>query len=178
MKQSFLKDEILTLRAPEQSDLEKLFIWENDSSQWHVGNAIAPYSHKQLWDYIEDYDADIFRSRQLRFIIVENKTSKPIGTIDLFDFDPINRHATLGILIEKEYRHYGYAFRALNLICVYCSEHLGIHSLLAVTAKGNLPALGLFKKTGFDTCGCLRSWIRLGNTYEDAVLLQKRFEVG
>lgn len=177
MKQSFLKGDILILRAPEMEDLEKLFIWENDSSLWHVGNAVAPYSHKQLWDYIDGYEADIFKSRQLRFVIVENETGLPIGTIDLFDFDPINRHASIGIIIDSEYRRKGYASYALNLLCTYCSVHLGIHALLAVTEKDNQSALNLFKKCDFDTCGCLQSWIRRGNRYNDVVFLQRRFNV-
>ena len=117
MKQHLLSDEMLTLRAPEMSDLDMLFLWENDSSLWHVGNAIAPYSRKQLWEYIETYVADIFATRQLRFIIQENNNEKPIGTIDLFDFDPINRHASLGIYIQEDYRQKGYAKRAIEILC-------------------------------------------------------------
>lgn len=175
MKQPFLRNDILTLRAPETEDLEKLFIWENDSSLWHIGNAIAPYTHKQLWDYIDSYEADIFKSRQLRFVIVKNDTNTPIGTIDLFDFDPINRHASIGILIDNEYRGNGFASSAINLLCTYCNEHIGIHSLLAITEKSNLGGINLFRTCGFDTCGSLRSWVRHGNTYNDAIIFQKQF---
>ena len=84
MKHQLLSDEKLSLRAPEMSDLDMLFLWENDSSLWHVENAVAPYSRKQLWEYIDTYVADIFATRQLRFIIQENYTKTPIGTIDLF----------------------------------------------------------------------------------------------
>ena len=50
MKQAMLVDEALVLRAPEMNDLDMLYLWENDSEQWNVGNAVAPYSRKQLWD--------------------------------------------------------------------------------------------------------------------------------
>ncbi len=176
MKPSFLKDEILTLRAPEMSDLEMLFIWENDCSLWHVANTIAPYTHHQLWEYIDTYEADIFKSRQLRFVIVENSNNIPIGTVDLFDFDPVNRHASVGILIDSLHQGKGYATHALDLLASYCNEHIGMHSLLAITEKSNQSAINLFKKCGFDTCGCLRSWIRRANTYGDAVVFQKLFK--
>lgn len=175
MAQRLLSDEIINLRAPEPADLDLMFIWENDSSLWHIGNAVAPYSHKQLWDYIENYDADIFSSRQLRFIVEENASGMAVGTIDVFDFDPVNRHASLGILIDEPYRGQGIARRAVNLLCEYCAVHIGIHSLTAISDKENIPGQNTFKSCGFSTSGCLRSWIRCGNTYHDAVIMQKLF---
>ena len=176
MNQAFLQDDTLVLRAPEMGDLDTLFAWENDSSLWHVGNTIAPYTHRQLYEYIDTYEADIFKSRQLRFIIIEKESGTSVGAIDLFDFDPINRHASMGILISADYREKGYAGKAISLLCHYCSTHIGMHSLTAVTEKTNNSAINLFKKCGFDTCGCLRSWIRRGNIYNDAVLFQILFK--
>lgn len=171
-----LKDEEIMLCAPEMEDLERLFIWENDASMWNVGNAIAPYSHKQLWDYIENYEADIFKSRQLKFIIKKIVGGDLLGEIDVFDFDPVNRHASLGILIDVEHRNMGYATRAIELVCEYCSRHIGIHSLLAITEVVNVAGQSAFKKAGFLSNGCLRSWVRRGNSYNDAVVLQRLFE--
>ena len=93
-----IHDDILMLRALEPTDLDVLYQWENDAELWHTSATITPFSRKQLWDYIENYDGDIFRTRQLRFIIVEISTNQPIGTIDLYDFDPVNSRANVGIL--------------------------------------------------------------------------------
>lgn len=175
MTQILLCDEIIGLRAPEPEDLDLLYMWENDSSLWNVGNAVAPYSRKQLWEYIETYEPDIFKSRQLRFVITERAESKPVGTIDLYDFDPVNRHAFVGILMDTRYRKKGVARRAVTLLSEYCRVHLGMHSLLAVTAVGNEGGLRLFSSCGFRSCGCFRSWIRKGNIYEDAIILQRLF---
>lgn len=172
MKQAMLVDEALVLRAPEMNDLDMLYLWENDSEQWNVGNAVAPYSRKQLWDYIDTYEADIFASRQMRFVIEEKSSHKAIGTIDVFDFDPVNRHASVGIYIDVNARKQGYAKRAIDLLCEYCFTHIGMHSLTALTAVNNEPAQRLFKACRFKTCGCLRSWVRIGNQYEDVVVLQ------
>lgn len=175
MCQALLNDEIVVLCAPEPDDLEQLFVWENDASLWNVGNAVAPYSHKQLWDYINDYEADIFKSRQLKFIIKLKSTGESVGEIDVFDFDPVNRHASVGVLIDGSYRKKGYAYRALKLLCDYCDRHLGMHSLIALTELGNDAAQALFKKAKFEANGCLKSWVRHGNAYKDVVVLQKLF---
>ena len=170
-----MQNDKISLRAPEPQDLDMMYLWENDSSLWNVGNAVAPYSRKQLWDYIEGYEADIFKSRQLRFVIVDNASGNAVGAIDLYDFDPVNRHASVGILVDSRYRGQGVARSAVSLLCDYCSVHLGMHSLIAVTSRSNDGGVALFHSCGFDACGCLRSWIRQGNIYEDAVLLQRLF---
>ncbi len=176
MADSLLSDEKIFLAAPEPADLEQLFLWENDTSLWNVGNAVAPYSHKQLWDYIETYEADVFKSRQLKFIIKLNDTGEAVGEIDVFDFDPVNRHASIGVLIDSRFRNKGYASRAVAILCRYCSEHIGMHSLLALTEQENSAAQSLFKKAGFSANGCLKSWIRRGDTYKDVVVLQRLFK--
>lgn len=176
MAQPFLSDKTIILRAVEPDDLDTIFLWENDTSLWNVGNAIAPYSRKQLWDYINDYEADIFKSRQLKLIVSDIVTGDKLGAIDIFDFDPANRHASIGILIDTKHRGKGYAKRAINLVCEYCHKHIGMHSLTSIAEKDNAASINTFKSCGFATCGCLRSWIRHGNSYADAVMLQKVFE--
>ena len=64
-----LTDGTITLRAPEPADLDRLYVWENDTTLWSVGRAIAPYSRQQLADYIAGYDADIHSAGQLRLMI-------------------------------------------------------------------------------------------------------------
>ena len=51
IQEEILSDGTLTLRAVELSDVDILYRWENDTTQWITNNAFAPYSRKQLWDY-------------------------------------------------------------------------------------------------------------------------------
>ena len=73
-----LQDNEIRLRAPEPSDLDRMYIWENDPALWPFGSAMAPFSRKQLSDYIESYDGDIFASRQLRLVIERVADSEPV----------------------------------------------------------------------------------------------------
>ena len=82
-----LSDDKIRLRALEPTDLDVLFAWENDASLWAVGSTIAPFSRKQLWDYIENYDNDIFSARQLRFMVEDVENGNAVGMVDLFDFE-------------------------------------------------------------------------------------------
>ncbi len=168
-----LNDDKLLLRALEPTDLDVLFHWENDTELWRAGSTIAPFSRKQLWDYIESYDADIFSSRQLRLMIVEKETEMRVGMIDLFDFDPINNRAYLGLLIDKNYNKKGYGFRTIKIIEDYCLKCIRLHQLIAIIATDNTPCISLFENLGYENTGNLKSWIKRDFGYIDAKLYQK-----
>lgn len=167
-----LTDRLITLRALEPSDLDILYKWENDTSLWEVGASIAPYSRKQLWDYIENYDGDIFNAHQLRMMIVSNSTGEAVGTIDLYDFDPVDRRAAIGVLIGTDHARNGYGSAAVRLILEYAATAIGMHQLYVYVPADNKPSLELFRKCGFKTAGCLRSWLRRANSYADVVIMQ------
>lgn len=167
-----LSDQRITLRAPEPDDLELLYAWENDTRLWTVGRANAPYSRSQLAEYISNYDADIYSQRQLRMIIVENATSQAIGAIDLYDFDPVNLRAGVGILVDSSHGNSGFASAAICLLERYCSVRLGLHQLWAIVPDDNSACLALFRKAGYVTCGHMKSWIRCGRSYTSALMFQ------
>ncbi len=56
----------ITLRAVEPTDVDCLYIWENDPSLWPHGSTRAPLSRFQLSEYATGYDADPYSARQLR----------------------------------------------------------------------------------------------------------------
>ena len=168
-----IQNNILMLRALEPTDLDVLYRWENDVDLWHTSATITPFSRKQLWDYIENYDGDIFRTRQLRLMIEEISSKDVIGTIDLYDFDPINSRANVGILIDKDYQGKGYGKMALNLLENYCREYISINQLVATVATDNIQSLSLFHVLDYNEVGVMKSWLKRGTKFIDAILLQK-----
>lgn len=50
----------IRLRAPELSDLERIFIWENDSELWHLSHTLLPFSAFAIEQYILNEQADIY----------------------------------------------------------------------------------------------------------------------
>ena len=167
-----LKDELITLRALDAADLEDMLKWENDTRLWDVSSTIAPYSKQILWEYLNNYDGDIYKNRQIRFIIQENSTGKSIGAIDFFDFDPFNRRAAIGILIIDSHRNMGYGLRTLNLMKEYAFGYLGLKQCHCIIPANNTPSISVFKKAGFEECGLMKQWLRRGSEYCDAVVMQ------
>ncbi|MCK5821212.1 MAG: GNAT family N-acetyltransferase [Bacteroidales bacterium] len=150
------------LRALEPYDLETLYKWENNPEIWQLGQTLKPFSRDILVRYLETAQLDIFESRQVRFVI--HKIGKPnevVGLIDLFDFDPFNQRAGVGILIgEVSDRKQGYAIEALSLLCQYSFEILMLHQLYCSIHAINEPSIKLFTKGGFTKTGQRTDWIK------------------
>jgi diamine N-acetyltransferase len=168
-----LTSERISLRALESSDVELLYKWENDVAIWRVSNTRTPFSKYILASYIKSSDKDIWESKELR-LVIENQEQKPIGTIELFDFDPYHNRAGLGIVIfEKSDRRKGLATEALQLIMDYALNELGVFQLYVNVAGSNRASLLLFEKLGFQLSGVKKRWLRIPSGWEDEYLLQK-----
>ena len=160
------------LRALELDDLEFLFEIENNRDFWEISYTILPFSKYYLEKYIKESNHDIFSEKQFRFVIsIENKY--PVGLIDLFDFDPINHRAGIGIVINNTQRKKGYAIKSVKLIEDYSRKNLQIHQLYVNVGIDNKNSLDLFKKLGYVEIGIKKDWNYLDGQYIDEVLFQK-----
>lgn len=169
-----LEGKKLKLRALEPSDVDELFEWENIENLWHLSNTIAPFSRFILEQYILNSHHDIYTNKELRLMIdVKNPDrNNPIGSIDLFDFDPTNKRAGIGILVTDKERNKGYASEALELLINYCFGTLQLHQIYCNIASNNEVSLRLFKKLNFDVVGLKRDWILVNEQWVDEYLLQ------
>mgnify|MGYP002508081413 CR=1 FL=1 len=73
MKQSFLINDRIYLRAVEPEDMDVMYEMENDPSMWDISNFTVPYSRYVLRQYIEGSQCDVFADKQLRLMIVTGK---------------------------------------------------------------------------------------------------------
>ncbi len=167
-----LQGEHVLLRALEPSDAELLYRWENDVEFWHVSNTITPFSLKTVRDFI-DSTQDIYTAKQLRLMICLKESNRCIGTIDLFDFDPYNSRAGIGILIaDRDQRKKNLAADSLSVLIEYCFSLLRLKQLYCNISEDNLDSLNLFEKQGFIRCGLKKAWLRKGSIWHNEFILQ------
>jgi len=167
-----LKGEHIFLRALEPGDLDILYKWENDPAIWKVSNTLAPFSKFVLEQYLVNAHEDIFTAKQIRLMICD-KDSKPVGTIELFDFDPLNSRIGIGILIEDGSQNKGYAADALKVLIDYCFDILLLKQVFCNISASNEKSMHLFKKIGFTEGGLKKQWNKIAqNSYEDEYMLQ------
>ena len=166
-----LVGENIKLRALEPEDLDIFYQWENDSSIWKISQTYTPFSKHILSRYLENAHQDIFTAKQLRLMI--EKDGIAIGTIELFDFEPIHMRAVLGIWIVNESdRRQGYAKEALSLIIEYAFFKLQLNQLYCNIASSNQPSINLFSSLDFMLIGVKKKWNKSPNAWEDELMFQ------
>ena len=170
-----LEGELTRLRALEAEDVDLLYVWENDPAVWGVSGTLAPFSRHTLRRFLGEQRFDLYAARQLR-LVVETLDGRAVGLVDLFEFEPVDLRAGIGILIHGAGdRGRGFASDALDVLCRYARQVLGLHQLWCSVAPDNAASLTLFRRAGFVECGRKREWRRTPDGWADELLLQKIF---
>ncbi len=154
---------MLSLRPITPEDIDLLLNWENDPAVWPVSGTVRPFTREQIAQFVENQQLGFAANGQLRLII--EVEGRPVGALDLFDYDATDRSAGVGILIaNSEDRRKGYAAKALQLL----EDDIlrSASGLLRMTDTGllgttevqklwcriqtdNPASLALFRKSGF-----------------------------
>ena len=168
-----LKGDNIYIRALEPNDLEFVYAIENDQSIWEVSNTHTPYSRVFVKKKVENAKHDIYEAKQLRLAICQDQDFPALGLIDLFDFDPKNNRAGVGIVIQgNENRKQNIGSEALGLLIQYAFNHLNLHQLYANIGTENVASTALFTKFGFQTIGIKKDWNLVNGVYKDEAIFQ------
>ena len=173
-----IEGNICRLRALEPEDLDVMYGWENDTNLWRVSGTVAPFSRHMLSRLVEEQQFDIYATRQMRLVIEAKdgdscQPGEAIGAVDIFEFDPLNRRAGVGIVVSPDFRQKGYAADALITLERYAKEVLQLHQLWSSVAEDNTACYGLMLKCGYKECGRRREWILSAEGALDEILLQR-----
>ena len=147
---------MIKLRKIEPADLPFLYQWENDATVWADGSNHNPLSQQDLRDYIASTTGDIYKDGQLRLIIEDERVT--LGCVDLFDLDPRNRRAAIGMYVDPEYRGKGVGRLVLEQLESYAFDFLHLRVLYAVIATNNIPCSSLYRSAGYTPSTPLSSW--------------------
>ena len=168
-----LKGTNIYLRALEPEDLDFIHAVENDEEIWEASNTNTPYSRFLIKQYLENARDDIYQAKQLRLAICLEKSFRAVGLIDLFEYDPKNNRAGVGIIIKSSAdRNKGIGSEALELLTKYAFEKLNLHQLFANIDVDNESSMALFSNFGFKQIGIKKEWNLVKGRYRDEAIYQ------
>ena len=167
-----IEGNLCRLRALEPEDLDAMYGWENDTDSWRVSGTVAPFSRHVLSRLIDEQQFDIYATRQMR-LVIETLNGTAVGAVDMFEFDPQNLRAGVGITVAPPYRKQGFALDALQTLERYVRDVLRMHQLWCSVGADNEASLALFKKAGYAECGRRKEWLLTSTGAIDEVLMQK-----
>ena len=80
---------------------------------------------------------DIYIDGQGAIGLSRTTSKRPVGVIDLVDFDPKHQRAEMGIIIMKAFRRQGYAQAAIEMLTDYSRNMLHLKQIYAVVDVDN-----------------------------------------
>lgn len=167
----FIKNDKVALRVAEPNDSVIIFSWENDMQVWRDSETRVPYSLRQIEQFLLNNN-NLYSEKQLRLMIEDVKNGKPVGCIDIYDYDEFNSRAGIGILIDEKYRGQGFAKNAILLLLNYCFNTLLINQVFALTLATNINSINLFKSLGFEECGQKKQWYKTAEGFINQIEFQ------
>lgn len=95
-----------------------------------------------------------------------------VGCVDLYNYDPVNKRAAVGIMVASDYRRQGYGLAMLHGLASMAEDTFNIHLLYADIASPNTASLALFRKAGYTQCGHFKEWLEYDSHFIDNIRMQ------
>jgi RimJ/RimL family protein N-acetyltransferase len=161
------RDQGLTIRTIEDSDLEAMRALRNDPSTW-----------MQLTD-VSFLDAEgqrawfqrIRTAGDRKYYVVCDDEHPFIGIVRTDEIDQRNRSIRIGADIAPALRGKGYASRLYALLKRFCFDVLNMHRVWLAVLDTNTVARALYEKQGFVEEGRYRSAIFRDGAWHDYVIM-------
>ena len=111
-------------------------------------------------------------SGELKLYIFPDNIEEPVGCVELYNYDPVNHRAAVGIIISNEYRHRGYGCEAIKSLASFCRDNTSLHQIYADIAATNTASIRIFQKANFQHCATMHDWVVRGDQYLDTYRFQ------
>ena len=157
------------LRPLEEADAAECHAWLNDPD---VRRTLAvrgvPHTEASSRAWIRSLDP----RRDQVFAIVTNGGGLYVGNCGLHDIDPVDRHATLGIVIGRTDRWgQGFGAETVRLLCRHAFDDLNLHKVCLSCYATNERGLRLYARAGFTVEGRRREQVFIDGRWVDEILL-------
>jgi len=158
----------VTLRPGDESDIYLLYRWYNDIEL----NKLAGWSDSKV-------TADKLRYNMARSfgydpmnLMIDNEEGRPIGTIQLYDFNEQDKSCKLGIRIgDRDYWSKGYGEDAVKTLLEYAFMKIDIYRVTLKVYEYNERAVKCYQKCGFQYEGRMRHSAFIDGRYYDEIIM-------
>ncbi len=115
-----------------------------------------PWVFRTASDMAERYKKAEKDMSQQRFLVLTRKDKTPVAKVSFFDFNPLNRSAELGLIVDPDERKKGYGADAIKILARHLFLYRGLNKVYARTAEFNVAAIALMESLGFKKDATLR----------------------
>ncbi len=164
------------LRPTTADDAVNIHVWFLQSEPQAQSERPIPF--KTLAEVSEAFKNREKSPDRQSFTIVRKEDSRPVGRITFFNYNPLNRAAELGILIDPDERKNGHAQDAMRVLIKFLFKYRDLNKVYACTPKFNKATIALLESVGFKKDGALRNHHYYNGEYYDKLVYSLlRFEL-
>ncbi|EGR3106976.1 N-acetyltransferase, partial [Vibrio parahaemolyticus] len=138
----------IVLRSIQTNDSDDLFEIYGDIQTMEFASDPVFTSEDMVVQMLESVVRLEKSGESLEWAVMEQATSKVIGTCGLHSFSDSGDSCEVGCLLNSSYWRQGYMSEALSLLFSH-AKSLGIEKLYADIDEGNFRSQALFNKLGF-----------------------------
>lgn len=144
-------EKVILAPVPDSDEFYRLYHkWlSNKDLKPKLGEEETEYSLNEIKEMHEEWRKDF---KNMTFCILNKQTREPIGDINLFDSEEFKNRPEISIMIG-EHSGKGFGTEASQLLLDFAFKKLKLSEVNLSVYKDNLPAVGLYKKLGFDIIG-------------------------
>ena len=154
----------------ERRHAERTLEWANDADIMRLMDRAAPVSAAEH----EQWFASLPDRPDCQYFAIETASGQHIGNVWLWAIDRRHRKAELRVVIgDAEVRGKRLGSDAIDLLCGYGFQRLGLRRIYAYVLAINPAARRAFERAGFLLEGTLRDDRWTGERFVDAYLLAR-----
>ena len=164
----FLRGKRVNLRPPTKADIPYFLRWMNSEEVRQYVTSFLPVMEADEDEWLERVRKN--KENDVVLVIVDQKTSKPIGVMGIHRINWVSRVATTGAIIgEKTYWGKGYGSEAKMLLLQYAFETLNLRKICSLVFGFNERSVAYSKKCGYRVEGVLKDHHFKNGAYCDEI---------
>ncbi|MDO4483872.1 MAG: GNAT family N-acetyltransferase [Clostridia bacterium] len=168
--QDIIKGSVVTLRPITLEDTDLICRWRNTPFVRNNFIFQETFTHEMHENWMK---TKVASGEAVQFIILDNATGEPIGSVYLRDVDYKHNNAEIGIFIGEENHSRGAGSESLRMMADYGIEVLKLHRLMARIIDTNKASIRATEKAGFHVEGVFKDMVRLQGEYANVVFLAR-----
>ncbi len=165
-----LETPLLQFKQMVMEDVQAIHTYASDEDVSRFIGWPLMKSIEETEDFVTEMMAKEVSGTHIYANIIEKRTNEVIGTVMIFNIDPIANKAEVGYVFRKDTWGRGYCSEALEKICDHGFKVLDLHKIHAQVTDSNIGSSRVLEKNKFIKEGHLKDHYYIDNQYFDCLL--------
>lgn len=152
------------------NDCEEIHSFASDPEVSRFIGWPLTHSLEETTDYVKEMIRRDESGSHIYANVIDKSNNKLVGTVMIFNFDKIAKHAEIGYVFHKSVWGKGFCTETVKLLSDFAFNELELHRIHARVTDANIGSSRVLEKNGFQLEGRLRDHYFIEGQYYDSLL--------